>query len=80
MSLAYTYYFIGWLERETGYGPADQSAGVLWIVSGALFLRSNEIRPNLSTSHKRLLYVDHVRYVWSGTTRGLSVESVWRVS
>jgi hypothetical protein len=30
--------FIGWLERETGYGLTDRSAGVLWIVSGALFL------------------------------------------
>jgi hypothetical protein len=30
-------YFIGLLMRETGYGPTDQSASVLWIVSGALF-------------------------------------------
>jgi hypothetical protein len=34
--------FIGWLERETGYGPTDRSAGVLWIVLGALFLGSND--------------------------------------
>jgi hypothetical protein len=33
--------FIGWLERETGYGPAYRSAGVLWIMSGALFLESS---------------------------------------
>jgi hypothetical protein len=26
-----------------------------------------------------LLYVDHVRYVWSWTIRGSSVRSVWRV-
>jgi hypothetical protein len=26
-----------------------------------------------------LLYVDHVRYVWSGTIHGLSVRSVWPV-
>jgi hypothetical protein len=25
-----------------------------------------------------LLYVDHVRYVWSWTIRELSVDSVWR--
>jgi hypothetical protein len=25
--------FIGWLRRETKYGPADQSVSVLWIVS-----------------------------------------------
>jgi hypothetical protein len=32
--------FIFWLGRETGYGPTDQSAGVLWIMSGAFFLRA----------------------------------------
>jgi hypothetical protein len=30
------------LGKETGYGPMDQSAVVLWIVSGALFLRSSD--------------------------------------
>jgi hypothetical protein len=34
--------FIGWLGRETGYGPADRSAGVLWIVLEALFLGSSD--------------------------------------
>jgi hypothetical protein len=34
--------FIGWLGRETRYRPADRSAGVLGIVSGALFLRSSD--------------------------------------
>jgi hypothetical protein len=34
--------FIGWLGRETGYGPMDRSAGVLGIVSGALFLGSSD--------------------------------------
>jgi hypothetical protein len=34
--------FIGWLGRETGYGPADRSADVLGIVSGALFLGSSD--------------------------------------
>jgi hypothetical protein len=29
--------FIGWLEREIGYGPTDRSAGVLRIMSGAIF-------------------------------------------
>jgi hypothetical protein len=37
----YLHCFINWLGRETGYGPADRSAGVLWIVSGSLFLRSS---------------------------------------
>jgi hypothetical protein len=35
--------FIGWLGRETGYGPVDRSAGVLWIVSGAPFLGSSDL-------------------------------------
>jgi hypothetical protein len=34
--------FISWLERETGYGPAERLAGVLGIVSGALFLGSSD--------------------------------------
>jgi hypothetical protein len=34
--------FIGWLGRETGYGPTDRSAGVLWIVLGAFFLGSSD--------------------------------------
>jgi hypothetical protein len=34
--------FIGWLGRETGYGPTDRSASVLWIMSGALFLGSSD--------------------------------------
>jgi hypothetical protein len=34
--------FNGWLRRETIYGPADRSTVVLWIMSGALFLRSND--------------------------------------
>jgi hypothetical protein len=33
---------ISWLGRETGYGPADLSVGVLWIVSGAPFLGSSD--------------------------------------
>jgi hypothetical protein len=34
--------FIGWLGRESRYGPMDRSTDVLWIVSGALFLRSSD--------------------------------------
>jgi hypothetical protein len=46
--------FISWIEREVGYGPADRLADVLLIMSGALFLRSGGICPNLSLSRKRL--------------------------
>jgi hypothetical protein len=71
--------FIGWFGRETGYGPADWSTDMLWIVSGALFLGSSDPAQLRWRLCKRLLYVDHVRYVWSWTICGLSVESVWRV-
>jgi hypothetical protein len=57
----------------------DWSAGVPLIVSGALFLRSSVIRPNLSVTHEKLLCIDHVRYIWSMAICGLSVGSVWRV-
>jgi hypothetical protein len=30
--------FIGWLKRETGYGPTDRSADMLWIVSRVVAL------------------------------------------
>jgi hypothetical protein len=32
--------FNGWLRRETQYRTADRSTGVLWIMSGAHFLRA----------------------------------------
>jgi hypothetical protein len=34
--------FIGWLRRETGYGPADRPADMLRIVLEALFLGSSD--------------------------------------
>jgi hypothetical protein len=69
-----------WLAWERNWvRPHGSSAGVLWIVSGALFLRSSGIRPNLFVACEMLLYVDHVRYVWSMVICGLSVESGWRV-
>jgi hypothetical protein len=40
--------------EKLGTNPRDQSAGVLWIVSGALFLRSSGICPNLLAVHERL--------------------------
>jgi hypothetical protein len=38
----FLHYFIGCLRKETEYGPEDRSAGVLWIMSGVLFLRSSD--------------------------------------
>jgi hypothetical protein len=46
------------------------------LCRGALFPRSSGIRPNLSVSHKRLLYVDHMRYIWSRVICGPSVQNV----
>jgi hypothetical protein len=57
----------------------DRSASVLGIVSGAFFLRGSGIHSNLSATRKRLLCIDHVRYVWSGTIHGLSVGCLWCV-
>jgi hypothetical protein len=71
--------FIGWLRRETGYGPTDRSADVLWIVSGAIFSREEWDLSKFVASHEGLLYVDYGRYIWSWTIRGLSVRSVWCV-
>ena len=59
--LAYAYCFNGCHGRETEVGPADRSAGVLGIVSGALFLGSSRIRPTLLGQCKRLSYADGVR-------------------
>jgi hypothetical protein len=43
------------------------------------FSQEQCIYPTMLMTHKRLLYADHVRYVWSGAIRGLSVECVWCV-
>jgi hypothetical protein len=77
LGLSLLLHWLAW--RETGYGPADRSASVLWIMSGSLFLCSSGIRPNLSASYKKLICVDHMRYIWSRVIHGPSVESVWRV-
>jgi hypothetical protein len=53
----------------------DQSAGVLWIVSGALFLRSSGIRPNLSTTHERLSRMETARRKRTSGIHGLVWEA-----
>jgi hypothetical protein len=42
----------------------DRSADVLWIVSGAIFLESSGIHPNLLVTRKRLLCVNRVGCMW----------------
>jgi hypothetical protein len=44
-----------------------------------LFLESSRIYPNLSVTREKLLCIDRMRYVWSGTILGLSMGCVWRV-
>jgi hypothetical protein len=46
---------------------------------GAPFLRDSGCIQIYWWLHERLLYVDHVRYVWSRAILRPSVESVWRV-
>jgi hypothetical protein len=63
-----------WLAQERNWVPTRGSvAGMLGIVSGALFLRSNGPAQLYWWLRERLLHVNHVRYVWSWTIRGLSV-------
>jgi hypothetical protein len=70
------WFFFG---REAGNKPADHSVG-LRVVSGALLFRSSGFVQIYWWLHERLLYVDHVRYVWSRSIHGPSLKSVWRVS
>jgi hypothetical protein len=51
--------FIGWLERENGYGPADRSTDVLWIVSGVISLGSGD-------SWKVAMYGDRPQEAYTG--------------
>jgi hypothetical protein len=69
----------GCCGREAGYGLADRLVIVLWIVSGALLLGCSGSVQICWRPYERLLYVNHVIYVWSWTIRGLSVENVWCV-
>jgi hypothetical protein len=46
---------------------------------GSTFSREQCIRPTLLMTRERLLYLDHVAYVWSRVIRGPSVESVWHI-
>jgi hypothetical protein len=66
--------FIGWLGRETGYGSVDRSAGVLWIVSEALFLGSSD-----SVQHCRcLLEGCYALTVWDTYGLGPYMDWAWK--
>jgi hypothetical protein len=53
----------------------DRSAGMLWIVSGALFLGSNGIYPNLSVPRERLPRTGTARRKRTPGVRGLAWEA-----
>jgi hypothetical protein len=59
-------------------GPVGHSVGLRGGV-GSTFSQEQCICPTLLMTHKRLLYANHVRYVWSGVICGPSVESVCHV-
>jgi hypothetical protein len=59
-------------------GPVGHSAGLRGGV-GSTFSRGQCICPTLLTTHERLLYMDHVRYVWPGYICGPSMGCVWYV-
>jgi hypothetical protein len=66
---------MGWLGRETGYETVDRSADVVWIVSGAIFLGSSDIRPNLSATRERLPCMGTARRKRTLDIRGLAWEA-----
>jgi hypothetical protein len=53
----------------------DRSAGVLWIVSGALCLESSVICPNLLVPHERLPHMGTARRKHTLGVRGLAWEA-----
>jgi hypothetical protein len=71
---SFLYYFIGWLRRETGYGPMDRSTDVLWIVLGAIFLRNSD-------SVQRCQWLVKCCYMWTmwdTYDRGSYTDRVWK--
>jgi hypothetical protein len=67
--------FIGWLGREAECELVDRSAGVLWIVLGALSLGSSGICPNLSVHRERLPRMGTARRKHTPGVRGLAWEA-----
>jgi hypothetical protein len=60
--------FIGWLGREIGYGPTDRSAGVLWIVSGALLSGAVTLSNFVGGSWNFATYGDRPQEAYAGRT------------
>jgi hypothetical protein len=69
-----------WLARERTWVWTCESDGQCAVdYVGSPFSREQWLYPTLSMTREGLLYVHHVRYVWSRAIRGPSVESMWRV-
>jgi hypothetical protein len=69
-----------WLAQERKWVRTRGS--VIWRAMdyvGSPFSQERWVYSTLSMTHERLLYVDHMRYVWSRAIRGPDVESLWRV-
>jgi hypothetical protein len=64
----YPYCFIGWLERDDGYGPIDRSAGALRIMLGTLFLGSSGLLNSVDVSRKVAMYGDRSQEAYVGRT------------
>jgi hypothetical protein len=60
------------IEEKLGGGPMDRSAGMLRIVSGALFLRSSSVRPTLLGQRERLSRMKTTCRKHTSDVRGLS--------
>jgi hypothetical protein len=63
------------LGEKLGGGPTDRSAGVLKILSGAIFLWSSRVRPTLLGQHERLPRTRTARRKRTSDVRGLA----WKV-
>jgi hypothetical protein len=69
-----------WLTRERNWVRTRRSSSRRAVdCVGSHFSQEQWLCLALSMTCEGLLYVDHVRYVWSWTIHGLSVESVWRI-
>jgi hypothetical protein len=69
-----------WLARERNWVRTRRSTSRRAVnYVGSPFLRSSDSAQLCWWLREWLLCINHVRYIWSGTIRGLSVECVWCV-
>jgi hypothetical protein len=68
-----------WLCWERNWAGSREPLSQVERWSQEYFSWEQCIHPTLLMTHERLLYVDHVRYVWLRAIRGPSVKNVWHV-